>query len=58
MAWLRLGQVCDLTGDRSDAAQAYRETIKIAPKSEVALEARSYLEKPYHRKRADDYKAL
>jgi tetratricopeptide (TPR) repeat protein len=51
MAWLRLGQVYDLQGKHQDAIQAYRETMKTAPKSEAALEAKSYISSPYHRKR-------
>ena len=51
MAWLRLGQVYDLEGKHQDAVQAYRETMKAAPKSEAALEAKSYISSPYRRKR-------
>jgi tetratricopeptide (TPR) repeat protein len=51
MAWLRLGQVYDLQGKHQDAVQAYRETMKAAPKSEAALEAKSYISSPYRRKR-------
>ncbi|HTU43889.1 MAG TPA: tetratricopeptide repeat protein [Bryobacteraceae bacterium] len=51
MAWLRLGQVYDLEGKHQDAIQAYRETMKTAPKSEAALEAKSYISNPYRRKR-------
>lgn len=51
MAWLRLGQVYDLQGKRQDAVQAYRETVKTAPKSEAAVEAKSYISNPYRRKR-------
>jgi tetratricopeptide (TPR) repeat protein len=51
MAWLRLGQVYDLQGKHQDAILAYRETMKTAPKSEAALEAKSYISSPYRRKR-------
>jgi tetratricopeptide (TPR) repeat protein len=51
MAWLRLGQVYDLEGKHQDAVQAYRQTVKAAPKSEAAEEAKSYISNPYHRKR-------
>jgi tetratricopeptide (TPR) repeat protein len=51
MAWLRLGQVYDLEGKRQDAVQAYRETVKTAPKSDAAEEAKSYISSPYRRKR-------
>ena len=50
MAWLRLGQVYDLKGDRAQAIQAYRETLKTAPRSEPALEAEGYISSPYRRK--------
>lgn len=50
MAWLRLGQVYDLKGDRTAAIQAYRETLKTAPRSAPALEAEGYISNPYHRK--------
>jgi tetratricopeptide (TPR) repeat protein len=50
MAWLRLGQVYDLQGRHKDAVAAYRETMKTAPKSEAALEAKSYISNPYRRK--------
>ncbi len=50
MAWLRLGQVYDLLGDRQPALEAYRMTISTAPNSEVAKEAEDYVDKPYRRK--------
>jgi epoxyqueuosine reductase len=50
LAWLRLGQVEDLQGRHTEAIPAYREAIKVAPKSEPAVEARGYLSTPYHRK--------
>ena len=46
LAWLRLGQVYDLQGKRQDAMEAYRTTMKTAPKSEAATEARSYISNP------------
>jgi tetratricopeptide (TPR) repeat protein len=50
MAWLRLGQLYDLKGDRAQAIQAYRETLKTAPRSAPALEAEGYISTPYRRK--------
>jgi len=50
LAWLRLGQVEDLQGHHRDAVNAYREAIRAAPKSEAAVEAKGYVESPYHRK--------
>lgn len=52
MAWLRLGQVYDLQGRRNDAIEAYRETMRTAPNSEPALEAKGYISSPYRRKRS------
>ncbi len=52
LAWLRLGQVYDLQGDHREATDAYRQSIKTAPKSEVAAEAKSYISNPYRRKRS------
>ncbi len=51
MAWLRLGQVYDLEGDHERAVEAYRESMKTAPQSAAATEAKSYLSNPYRRKR-------
>ncbi len=50
LAWLRLGQVYDLQGKHEDAVQAYRETVRTAPKSEAASEAKGYMANPYRRK--------
>lgn len=52
MAWLRLGQVYDLEGKRNQAVAAYRETMRTAPNSEPALEAKGYILTPYRRKRS------
>lgn len=52
MAWLRLGQVYDLTGHHSRAVGAYREAMKTAPDSQAAAEAKGYISSPYRRKRA------
>ena len=52
MAWLRLGQTYDLKGDHSEAIAAYHETVRAAPTSEAATEAKGYISNPYHRKRS------
>jgi tetratricopeptide (TPR) repeat protein len=52
MAWLRLGQVYDLKGNHKQAMDAYRETMKTAPESAAATEAKSYMSNPYRRKRS------
>ena len=51
-AWLRLGQVYDLLGDRSRALAAYRQAIAYAPGSYRAKEAEDYLRKPYERRKS------
>jgi len=50
LAQLRVGQLYDIMGDRDRAVVAYRSTIDMASGSEIAAEARSYIEKPYRRK--------
>jgi len=48
-AWLRLGQIYDLKGQHAQALAAYRETMRYAPGSEAAREARDYTASPYRR---------
>jgi tetratricopeptide (TPR) repeat protein len=50
LAWLRLGQLYDLQGDHERAIHAYKETVRTAPDSSAANEAKSYISSPYHRK--------
>lgn len=47
--WLRLGQIYDLTGKRSQALDSYRKAIAAAPQSDGAAEAKRYLGTPYRR---------
>lgn len=49
MAWLRLGQANDMKGRRSEALDAYKRAIAVAPQSDVAKESRQYLNSPYKR---------
>jgi tetratricopeptide (TPR) repeat protein len=49
LAWMRLGQVYDLTNRRSLAVEAYRKAIAFAPEAEAAKESRRYLSSPYRR---------
>jgi tetratricopeptide (TPR) repeat protein len=53
LAWLRVGQIQDLLGRRTEAIEAYRETVKTAPKSEAAAEAKGYMSNPYRRRKQD-----
>lgn len=48
-AWLRLGQIYDLTHHRQQALEAYRKAIAYAPEAEAAQESRKYLSSPYRR---------
>ena len=48
-AWLRLGQIYDLKNQHEQAVAAYRETMRYAPGSEAAREARDFMASPYRR---------
>lgn len=52
LAWMRLGQIYDLKGQRDLAVKAYRRALVFAPESDAAKESRGYLTSPYRRKRA------
>ena len=49
LAWMRLGQVYDLTNRRTLALEAYKKAIAFAPQAEAAKESRKYLSSPYRR---------
>jgi tetratricopeptide (TPR) repeat protein len=48
-AYLRMGQIYDLTNRRSLALAAYRKAIAYAPDAEAAQESKKYLSAPYQR---------
>jgi len=48
-AYLRLGQIYDLTHRREQAVEAYKRAIAYAPQGDAAQEARKYLDSPYRR---------
>jgi tetratricopeptide (TPR) repeat protein len=48
-AFLRMGQIYDLTNRRAQALEAYRRCIAYASESDAAHESRKYLLTPYHR---------
>jgi tetratricopeptide (TPR) repeat protein len=50
-AWLRLGQIYDLKGQRTQAVQAYRQSINLAAESDAAKLSKTYLASPYRGKR-------
>ena len=49
-AYLRMGQIYDMTHRRAEALEAYRKAIAYAPQAEAAQESRKYLSTPYRRK--------
>jgi tetratricopeptide (TPR) repeat protein len=48
-AYLRMGQIYDMTHRRTEALEAYRKAIAYAPEAEAAQECRKYLAQPYRR---------
>jgi tetratricopeptide (TPR) repeat protein len=50
-AWLRVGQIYDLKGQRSQAVEAYRQSLRLAPDSDAAKLCRQYLAVPYRRQK-------
>jgi tetratricopeptide (TPR) repeat protein len=48
-AWLRLGQIYDLKGNRKEAVHAYNQTMVFAPGSDAANEALGYALNKYKR---------
>jgi tetratricopeptide (TPR) repeat protein len=49
MSWMRLGQIYDLKGNRSQAVEAYKRAVALAPNSEPGKESRGYISSPYRR---------
>lgn len=49
MAWMRLGQLNDMKGRRTEAINAYKQAIAVAPESDAGKESRQYLSSPYKR---------
>jgi tetratricopeptide (TPR) repeat protein len=50
LSWMRLGQIYDLKGRRSQAVSAYERAVAFAPDSDAARESRRYLSSPYRGK--------
>lgn len=48
-AFLRIGQIYDMTNRRTLALAAYRKAIAYAPDAEAAQESKKYLSEPYRR---------
>lgn len=49
-AWLRTGQIYDLTGRRPLALEAYKKAMAYAPEADAARESQHLLSTPYHRR--------
>jgi tetratricopeptide (TPR) repeat protein len=52
LAWLRTGQIYDMTKQRPLALEAYRKAIAFAPEADAARQSRGYLSTPYKRDRS------
>ena len=48
-AWLRIGQIYDMKGQRAQAVASYQKAIAYAPDADAAQESRKYLSTPYRR---------
>ena len=54
LAWMRIGQIYDLKGQRDRARAAYAAAIRFAPQADAARECRRYLSSPYQRRPGGD----
>jgi tetratricopeptide (TPR) repeat protein len=52
LAWMRVGQIYDLTQRHELAIEAYKKAIAYAPEAEAARESRRYISNPYRRVRS------
>jgi len=52
LAWMRVGQIYDLTNRRPQAIEAYKRAIAFAPEADAAKESRSYMSSPYRREKS------
>jgi tetratricopeptide (TPR) repeat protein len=52
LAWMRMGQIYDMTNRRAQAIEAYKRAISFAPEADAAREPRGYISSPYHRRRS------
>jgi len=50
-AWLRVGQIYDLKGQRPMAVEAYRRVVRMAADSDAAKLSRQYIGAPYRREK-------
>jgi tetratricopeptide (TPR) repeat protein len=52
LAWMRVGQIYDLTQRHGLAIEAYKKAMAYAPEAEAARESRRYISSPYHREKS------
>ena len=52
LAWMRVGQIYDLTRRRKLAIEAYRKAVAFAPEADAARESLRYISSPYHREKS------
>jgi tetratricopeptide (TPR) repeat protein len=52
LAWMRVGQIYDLTARHTLAVEAYKKAIAYAPEAEAARESRRYITSPYRREKS------
>jgi tetratricopeptide (TPR) repeat protein len=52
LAWMRVGQIYDLTRQHSLAIEAYKKAMTYAPEAEAARESRRYISSPYRREKS------
>ena len=52
LAWMRIGQIYDITNRRAQAIEAYKRAIAFAPEADAAKESRSYMSSPYRREKS------
>jgi tetratricopeptide (TPR) repeat protein len=52
LAWMRVGQIYDMTNRRAQAIEAYKRAIAFAPEADAAKESRSYMSSPYRREKS------
>jgi len=51
LAWMRVGQIYDLTQRHSLAVEAYKKAMAYAPEAEAARESHRYISSPYRREK-------
>ena len=52
LAWMRVGQIYDMTNRRAQAIDAYKRAIAFAPDADAAKESRNYMSSPYRREKS------